>query len=153
MEVAKRDADRERAAAKTLSREEARTKKASAAKESNTCTGGDGTFASPISREETEDLRWTTKKYLHGSISAEQFYEELVRKNGTGRVEEAFIAKVARGMPEDNAWALMEAHRKWRHEERVNKKRFRKKRREEQISSRNIKVGGTQAEKGESGDR
>lgn len=157
LEEAKRGADRERAQEKILSREKSRTKMApSAAKEGGTCTGGDGTVASPSGSpgDEAACLRWATKKYLHGSISAEQFYEEMVGMHGTKtRVEEAFIAKVARGMPEDNAWALMEAHRKWRHEERLSKKRFRKMRRKDGISRRKAKKGGARAEGGESDDR
>lgn len=86
--------------------------------------------------EEQLCLRSTTMKYVRGSIGAGQFYEEMVRE---GRVEEAVIVKVARGMPEDKAWALMDAHRKWRHEERLNKKRFRASRRAETIGRRRAK--------------
>lgn len=154
LEVAKRGADRERVAAKTLSREEARKKRASAAKASSTFTDGDGTFSSPGSGDEWACFRWTTKKYLRGSISAEEFYGEMVgTKGAAGKVEETMVAKVARGMPEDKAWGLMEAHRKWRHEERLSKKRFRKTRNADGLSGTKIKIGDAQAETGESDDR
>lgn len=158
LEEAKRGADRERAEDQILSTEKkARTKRASsvAKEKGGTCTEGEGTVVSPPgSGDKAACLRWATKKYLHGSISAEQFYEEMVEMHGTEtRVEEAFIAKLARGMPEDNAWALMEAHRKWRHEERLSKKRFRKMRRKDGISSRKTNKGGARAEAGESDDR
>ncbi|CAM9719169.1 unnamed protein product, partial [Hapterophycus canaliculatus] len=84
-------------------------------------------------------LQSATAMYIRGSISAARFYDEMVvgRRTATdgregrssGLAGDAVVAKVARGMPEDKAWALMKAHRKRRYEERLNKKRFRKLRR------------------------
>lgn len=50
-------------------------------------------------------------------------------KGGGRTIEEAVIGRVARGMPEEKAWSLMEAHRKRRHEGRLSKKRLRRSRR------------------------
>lgn len=103
--------------------------------------------------DEENFLRATTVKYLRGSITAEQFYDEMVdgmeeRKGGGRRTEEAVIARVARGMPEEKAWSLMEDHRKRRHEERLNKKRLRRsrRRRAEAASKGNTKKSTALAE-------
>ncbi|CAB1119705.1 unnamed protein product [Ectocarpus sp. CCAP 1310/34] len=104
-------------------------------------------------------LRATAVKYLRGSISAEQFYDEMVdgmeeRKGGGRRIEEAVIARAAKRMPEEKAWSLMEAHRKRQHEERLNKKRLRRsrRRRAEAASKGNTKKSTALAEPPGQGD-
>eukprot|EP00903_Cladosiphon_okamuranus_P006797 g6625.t1 len=88
----------------------------------------------PAPGAESVFLQSSTVKYLRDKISAEQFHETLRKMTGGGKVGEAIVAKVARGMPEDKAWALMEAHRKWKSEERLSKESFRKSRRARVVS-------------------
>lgn len=93
-------------------------------------------------------------KYIRDKISAEQFHEEMLRtmKRG-GKVEEAVVAKVARGMPEDKSWALMDAHRKWKRAERLNKTSFRESRRAKVAFKEGAGSGEVSAERGGRNDR
>lgn len=134
-----------------------------AAGSSDSASGNRG-VSSPGGRrdgDEENSLRATTVKYLRDSITVEQFYDEVVdvvekRRGGGRRIEEAVIARLARGMPEEKAWSLMEAHRKRRHEERLSKKRQRRSRRRhaEAASKRKTKKSTALAEPpGEVDDR
>ncbi len=152
LEAEKIGLDRARAEARVRAREEAESQTTAAAKErdgSGNFFGGDGARLPPGPADEDSCLRSATMKYIRGSIGAGRLYEEMVAVRG--RVEEAVIAKVARGMPEDKAWALMDAHRKWRHEERLKKKRLRASRRAGATARRKTKKEDASAES-EGGD-
>ncbi|CAM9248693.1 unnamed protein product [Ectocarpus sp. 6 AP-2014] len=137
LEAAKSGVDRSKAGALAMAKEDTKGNSAAVAAAScDSATGARGILSPGGHRDGDEEnfLRATTVKYLRGSITADQFYDEMVdgmeeRKGGGRRVEEAVIARVARGMPEEKAWSFMEAHRKRRHEERLNKKILRRSRR------------------------
>ncbi|CAM9765995.1 unnamed protein product, partial [Ectocarpus fasciculatus] len=137
LEAAKSGVDRATAGASTVEKEDAKGNRTAAAAASGDSASGDGGASSPGDRrygDEENFLRATTVKYLRGSITAEQFYDKVVdgmeqRKGGGRRIQEAVIGRVARGMPEEKAWSVMEAHRKRRHEGRLRKKRLRRSRR------------------------
>lgn len=128
--------ERERAEAETAAREEAK-----AGRGATTGREGDG-------------LHSSTVKYIRDKISAKQFHGEMLRamKRG-GKVEESVVAKVARGMPEDKSWALMDAHRKWKRAERLNKKSFTESRRAMAVSTRRANSGNLSAMQGGENDR
>lgn len=155
LEVAIRDAERARVEAKTTEREGAKARRAAAGIESDNFPAEE-TSCSPFDPgAESACLQPSTVKYLRDKISAGQFYEEMIgeMKGGGKVVEEAVIAKVARGMPEDKAWALLDAHRKWKREERLNKTRFRNSRRAKAVSGRRSNTGELSVEQGEEDDR
>ena len=102
---------------------------------------------------ESACLQSLTVQYLRGKISAEQFHHVFRKVKEGGKVEEAVVAKVARGMPEDKAWALMDAHRKWKRAERLNKESFKKSRRAKVISGRRANSGEFSIERGGEDDR
>lgn len=152
LEAEKLGLERARAEARARAREEAEGQTTAAAKERDgrgDFFSGDGARLRPGPMDEELCLRSATMKYIRGSIGAGQLYETMT---GRGRVEEAVIAKVARGMPEDKAWALMDAHRRWRFEERLNKKRFRASRRAEAIARRKAKMEDDASVESEGGD-
>lgn len=132
LEMVKRNVERASVEAKTSAREEARAdtgrgSKAFPAEETSCARLAPGTESVP--------LQSLTVQYFRDTISAEQFHEAFRKMKGGGKVEEAVVAKLARGMPEDKAWALMEAHRKWKRVERLNKENFRASRRAQVVSS------------------
>lgn len=137
LDAAKRDVERARA-------EEAEATAREEAKAGRRATTG----------RESGSLQSSTVKYIRDKISAEQFHEEMLRtmKRG-GKVEEAVVAKVARGMPEDKSWALMDAHRKWKRAERLNKTSFRESRRAKVASKEGAGSGEVSAERGGRNDR
>ncbi|CAM9586622.1 unnamed protein product [Ectocarpus sp. 12 AP-2014] len=162
LEAAKSGVDRAKAGALKMAKKNAKGNSAAVAAASGDSATGERGILSPGRHRDGDEkyfLRATTVKYLRGSISAEQFYDGMVdgmeeRKGGGRRIEEAVIARVARGMPEEKAWSLMEAHRKRRHEERLNKKRLRRsrRRRTEAASKRDTKKSTALAEPPGQGD-
>ncbi|CAM9504620.1 unnamed protein product [Ectocarpus sp. 4 AP-2014] len=162
LEAAKSRVDRAKAGALAMAKEDAKENSAAVAAASGDSATGERGILSPGGHRDGDEenfLRATTVKYLRGSITAEQFYDEIVdgmeeRKGGAKRIEEFVIARVARGMPEEKAWPLMEAHRKRRHEERLDKKRLRRsrRRRAEAASKGNATKSTARAEPPRQGD-
>ncbi|CAN0387380.1 unnamed protein product [Ascophyllum nodosum] len=77
------------------------------------------------SRDEEQDacLRSATVKYLRGSMSPNRFYEDISLSRLGGKRTGAVVARMAKGMPEEKASALMEVYRDHKREERLSRQR------------------------------
>lgn len=152
--MAKRDADRARVEAKAAARDATKARRDATGRESDS-SPSEGTACSPRDPSTKRPcLQASTVKYLRHKISAAQFHEGVRRKTKGGRkAEEALVAKLARGMPEDKAWALMDAHRKWKRAERLDNKSLRESRRAKTASGRRVQSGESSAEEEEQDDR
>lgn len=149
LDVAKSDVDKARAEEKAVTREEARARRAATGREAEKFSA-EGIGCSPLDLgAESVCLQSSTVKYLRDKINAEEFHEEMLKKY---RGADSIIAKVARGMPEDKSWALMDAHRKWKREERLNKKRSRDSRRARTVSRRREGSTERSASQGDEGE-
>lgn len=154
LELAKRDVERAKLGANTTAKEEARSGGAGATgREIASFSAEEACRSSLDTCAESVGLQSSTVKYLRDKISVGQFHEDMISKiKRGGKVEETAVAKMARGMPEDKAWALIDAHRKWKREERLHRKHLRKSKHAEATLRRRPNSGEFSAEQREEDD-